>query len=144
MNSGFQMLKRVPLLTKLGYVRLTGFLHSQAEGLPARQRAEAVTFLSSYGHFKTTLHESLAWDSICAEARSAKDMGNKPLVVLTAGKKSLPGSLELQGELAMLSSDSTHRVVREADHVTLVTHREHAASVVEAIRHVVEKVKNAK
>jgi pimeloyl-ACP methyl ester carboxylesterase len=142
MNSGFQMLKRVPLLTKLGYVRMTGFLHSQAEGLPERQRAEAETFLSSYCHFKSTLNESLAWYSICAEARCARNMGNKPLVVLTAGKKSLPGSLALQGELATLSSDSTHLVVTEADHVTLVTHREHAASVVEAIRHVVEKVKN--
>ena len=142
MNSGFQMLKRVPLLTKLGYVRLTGFLHSQAEGLPARQRAEAETFLSSYSHFKSTLRESLSWDTICAEVRCARNMGNKPLVVLTAGKKSLPGSLELQGELATLSSDSTHLVVADADHVTLVTHREHAATVVEAIRHVVEKVKN--
>ena len=142
MNSGFRMLKRVPLLTKLGYVRLTRYLHSQAEGLPARQRAEAETFLSSYSHFKTTLRESLSWDTICAEVRCARDMGNKPLVVLTAGKKTLPGSLELQGELATLSSNSTHLVVTEADHVTLVTHREHAASVVEAIRHVVEKVKN--
>jgi len=140
MSSGFQMLKRIPLLTRLGYVRLTGFFHSQAEGLPARQRREAEVFLSSYDHFKTTLNESLAWDSLCAEVRRARSLGHKPLAVVSAGKDVLPGGADLQDELAALSSDSTHLVVEGATHVTLVTHREHAMSVVAAIREVVEKV----
>ena len=143
MSSGFQMLKRIPFLTKLGYVRLTGFFHSQAEGLPARQRREAEAFLSSYNHFKTTLNESLAWDSLCAEVRRARNLGDKPLAVVSAGKDLLPGATDLQDELATLSSDSTHLVVEGATHVTLVTHREHAMSVVAAIRQVVEKVKAA-
>jgi len=141
MNSGFQLLKKIPLLTKLGYVRITGFLNSQAEGLPARQRAEAEVFLSSHSHFNTTRNESSSWDSICAEVRCLRSFGNKPLAVLSAGRDLLPGSLELQGKLATLSSDSTHHVVKVATHVTLVTHREHAMSVVDAIRQVVEKVR---
>jgi pimeloyl-ACP methyl ester carboxylesterase len=140
MNSGFQLLKRMPLLTKLGYVRLTRVFHSQAEALPALQRAEAEAFLSSYNHFKTTLKESLAWHTVCAEVRCARNLGSMPLAVVSAGKNLLPGACELQAELAALSSDSMHLVVPGADHVTLVTHREHAQSVVEAIRHVVEKI----
>jgi len=141
MNSGFKLLRKIPMLTKLGYVRLTGCLNCQAEGLPARQRAEVRIFLSSHSHFCTTLHESLAWEKICAEVRHARNLGNKPLAVLSAGKDLLPGSLELQGDLATLSSESTLRIVEGATHVTLITHREHALSVVEAIRQVVEKVK---
>jgi len=58
---------------------------------------------------------------------------------VTAGRDVLPGQPELQRELALLSTDSVHVVVKGADHVSLITRREHALSVVAAIRHVVEK-----
>ena len=138
MRSGFRMLKGVPMLAGVGFIRLSGFFGSWAEGLPEKQAAEAVSFLSSYGHLSTTRDESLAWEVICAEVRSTRGLGNKPLAVVTAGKDVLPGQPELQGELAALSSNSIHLVVKGADHVTLVTHRQHAVSVVEAIRHVVQ------
>jgi pimeloyl-ACP methyl ester carboxylesterase len=141
MNSGFKLLRKIPILTKLGYVRLTGCLNCQADGLPGRQRAEAHVFLSSHSHFCTTLHESLAWEKICSEVRRAGNIGNKPLAVLSAGRDLLPGSLELQGDLGTLSSDSTHRIIEGATHVTLITHREHALSVVESIRQVVDKAR---
>jgi pimeloyl-ACP methyl ester carboxylesterase len=139
MSSGFRMLKSIPLLAKLGYVRLTGFFSYWPEGLPAQQGAEAEAFLSSYRHLKTARDESVAWDGICAEVRSTGGLGDKPLAVVSAGKDVLPGAPELQKELAALSSNSIHVAVKGADHLTLVTHREHALSVVEAIRHVVEK-----
>lgn len=138
MRSGFRVLKGVPFLAGLGFIRLTGFFGSWAEGLPEKQAAEAETFLSSYTHLKTTRDESLAWDAVCAEVRSTRGLGSKPLAVVTAGKDVLPGQPELQGELAALSSNSVHLAVRGADHVTLVTHRQHAFSVIEAIRHVVQ------
>ena len=137
MCTGFRMLKGVPVLARLGYIRLSGFFDSWAEGLPDQQAAEAKAFLTSYKHLKTAKDESLAWDSICAEVRSTRGLGDKPLVVVTAGKDILPGHPELQSELATLSSNSVHWAVKGADHVTLVTHRQHASVVVEAIRHVV-------
>ena len=139
MRTGFRFLKAVPLLAQLGYVRLTGLFDAWGEGLPARQAAESEAFLSTYRHLCTTRDESLAWDTFCAEVRGAGDLGDTPLAVVTAGKDVLPGQPELQGELAQLSSDSTHLVVPGADHVTLVTRREHALTVVEAIRQVVAK-----
>jgi pimeloyl-ACP methyl ester carboxylesterase len=137
MCTGFQMLKGVPVLARIGYIRLSGFFDSWAVGLPEKQAAEAKAFLSSYRHLKTTRDESLAWDTICAEVRSTRVLGDKPLVVLTAGKDVLPGHPELQSELAALSSNSVHWAVKGADHVTLVTHRQHASTVVEAIRYIV-------
>jgi pimeloyl-ACP methyl ester carboxylesterase len=137
MCTGFRMLKGVPLLARAGYIRLSGFFDSWAVGLPDKQAAEAKSFLSSYRHLKTTRDESLAWDAICAEVRSTLGLWDKPLVVVTAGKDVLPGHPELQSELAALSSNSVHWAAKGADHVTLVTHRQHASSVVEAIQYVV-------
>jgi pimeloyl-ACP methyl ester carboxylesterase len=139
MRSGFRLLKAVPLLTRLGYVRLTGLFNAWSQGLPARQAAEADAFLSAYNHLKTTRDESLAWDTICAEVRDTRGLGDTPLAVVTAGRDVLPGQPELQGELAALSSDSVHFVVKDADHVSLITRRAHALSVVKAVHHVVER-----
>jgi pimeloyl-ACP methyl ester carboxylesterase len=143
MHSGFQMLKKIPFLARIGYVRLTRLFHSQAEGLPDRQRSEAEAFLSSHRHLTTTLKESLAWNALCAEVRCSRGLGSKPLAVISAGKNVLPGAAELQVELAALATTSTHRVVEGATHVTLVTHRDHAMSVVEAVRLVVEQVRKS-
>lgn len=138
MSTGFRMLKSVPLLALLGYIRITRFFHSWADGLPPQQVAEAEAFLSSYRHLKTTLDESRAWEAICGEVRATVGLGAKPLAVVTAGRDVLPGQPELQRELASLSSNSMHITVPRADHVTLVTHKRHALRVVQAIRHVVE------
>jgi pimeloyl-ACP methyl ester carboxylesterase len=137
MRSGFRVLKRVPLLAGAGFIRLTGFFNSWSEGLPEKQAAEALAFLSSYRHLRTTRDESLAWDAICQEVRSTRGLGDKPLAVVTAGKDVLPGQPELQSELATLSSNSVHLAVKGATHITLITHRQYAFSVIEAIRHVV-------
>lgn len=139
MRSGFRLLKVIPLLARLGYVRCTGLFDSWSRGLPAREAAAAKAFLASYRHLLTTRDESLAWDTLCSEVRATHGLGDIPLAVLTAGRCVLPGQPELQGELAALSSDSVHLTVREADHVTLVTRREYARAVVEAIRYVVGK-----
>lgn len=138
MRRGFRMLKIIPFLTKLGFVRLAGFFNSWPAGLPPRQGAEASAFLTSYRHLRATRDESLAWEAICAEVREARELGSLPLAVVTAGREVLPGHPELQRELAALSSNSVHFAVKGANHVTLVTHRHHAMSVVEAIRWVVE------
>jgi len=143
MDSGFHMLKNIPLMAKLGLVRITGYLNSQAEGLPVKQREEAEAFLASCGHLETANNEAEAWDSVCSEVRRARKLGGKPLAIVSAGKDTLAGARELQDELAGLSFDSTHVVVRGATHVTLVTHREYALTVVEAIRQVLEKVRKA-
>lgn len=140
MQTGFRFLKAVPLLAQLGYVRLSGLFDAWGEGLPPQQAAEAAAFFSTYRHLKTTLDESLAWETICAEVRATRGLGNMPLAVVTAGSGVLPGQPELQGELAALSTDSVHVVVKAADHVSLVTRREHALTVVELIHRMVEKV----
>jgi pimeloyl-ACP methyl ester carboxylesterase len=140
MRTGFRFLESIPLLTRLGYVRMAGIFNVWADGLPTRQAAEAKAFLSTYDHLKTTRDEARAWNTICAEVRGTRKLADIPLAVITAAKGVLPGHPELQRDLAALSEDSVHFAVRGADHVTLVTQREYALQVVEAIRHMVMKV----
>jgi pimeloyl-ACP methyl ester carboxylesterase len=139
MRTGFRVLRAVPLLAQLGYIRLTGLFNAWAEGLPPQQAAESRAFLSSIRHLRTTRDESLAWESVCMEVRDTDALGDIPLAVVTACRAVLPGHPELQEELAALSRDSFHMTVKGADHVTLITKREYAQSVVEAIRIVVER-----
>jgi len=141
MSSGFRFLGSVPLLTRLGYVRLAGLFNFWSEGLPPQQFAEARAFLSTHRHLTTTRDESRAWETFCAEVRGTRSIKDMPLAVVTAAKGILPGHPELQRELSALSSDSDHFAVKGADHVTLITRREYALLVVDAIKKVVERVK---
>jgi len=139
MRTGFTFLSTIPLLSRLGYVRLAGLFDAWFKGLPAQQAAESEVFLSTYHHLKTTRDESLAWETICTEVRSTRGLGNTPLTVITAGRDILPGQPELQRELAALSFDSVHLVVKGADHLSLITRRKHALIVVETIRQAVAR-----
>jgi pimeloyl-ACP methyl ester carboxylesterase len=139
MRSGFRILRAVPLLAQMGYIRLTGFFNTWVEGLPPRQAGEAMAFLSSLCHLRTTRDESLAWETVCREVRATGSLGDIPLAVVTACQAVLPGHPEMQEELTSLSCDSFHMIVKQANHVTLITQHEHAQSVVEAIRIVVER-----
>jgi hypothetical protein len=69
--------------------------------------------------------------------RSAGNLGDKPLVVITAGTQS-PDWLEMQDELAALSSESIHRVVDGATHESLLYERRDARVSSAAIVQVVE------
>lgn len=137
MRTGFRLLKSVPVLARLGYVRLSGLFDSWATGLPPRQAAEAEAFLACHRHLSTTRDESLAWEALCAEVRRTSGLGEIPLAVVAAGRDVLPGHPELHGELAALSRNSVHLAIGNADHVTLVTVRQHALAVTEIVRHVV-------
>jgi len=141
MRTGFRFLKVAPLLARLGYIRFTRFFGSWSKGLPPLEAAQADAFLCSHRHLATTRDESLAWEVFCQEVRRGGDLGDLPLAVLSAAREVLPGQPELQQQLAALSTDASHTVVNGADHVTLVTRRRYAMSIVDAIRQLVERLR---
>jgi pimeloyl-ACP methyl ester carboxylesterase len=141
MDQGFRMLKTVPFLSLVGYLRLSNFFRRQADGLPPRQLSEARAFLCSYRHLVATNREARYWDGLCAEVRETGSLGDKPLTVISAGVGSKDGELELQRSLALLSSRGRQFSMRGADHVTLVTHSEYALQVAAEIRSMVETIR---
>jgi hypothetical protein len=77
-----------------------------------------------------------------AQARSFQNLGNRPLVVLTAGQDAAAGWLPLQDRMATLSTNSSHRVVPYT-HDAVVTDQTAALTSIRAIRDVVHAVRFA-
>ena len=77
-----------------------------------------------------------------AQARSFQNLGDRPLVVVTAAREALAGWLPLQEKMATLSTNSSHRVVPYT-HDALITDETAAPASSQAIRDVVHPVRFA-
>jgi pimeloyl-ACP methyl ester carboxylesterase len=130
----------VSLLARLGVVRLLFKLDPASPELPPQQRAQIDALTPSTRQVSTSAGEFFA-PTQTRRLGSPGSLGNKPLAVVTAGK-SEPSWLELQDELATLSSNSIHRVVKGATHTSLLYDRSDAQATSAAIVEVVAAVRN--
>jgi pimeloyl-ACP methyl ester carboxylesterase len=129
----------LPLFTRLGVIRLSNYFPAHPD-LPPQQRAQVEAFNSSTRHLVTTTEEFRATPETAAQVRGTNSLGDKPLAVISAGEQP-PSWLEMQEELATLSSDSSHRVVEGATHASLLYGRRDAQITTAAIVQVVEAVR---
>jgi pimeloyl-ACP methyl ester carboxylesterase len=130
----------VSLLARLGVVRLLFKLDPASPELPPQQRAQIDALTPSTRGVSTYAGEFFA-PTQTRRLGSPGSLGNKPLAVVTAGK-SEPSWLELQDQLATLSSNSIHRVVEGATHTSLEYDRSDAQATSAAIVEVVAAVRN--
>lgn len=141
-------------LTRLGILRITSGDMPEC-GLPARQCKEEEAYFRSTRYRVTWGQEMLA-PNRDSQVRATGGLGDRPLVVLTAGDHGrdfaagVSGTAraqfertwhDLQSELAGLSTDSTHLVVEGAGHSTLQTDQEDAQVTSASITQVVEAVR---
>lgn len=80
------------------------------------------------------------------QVRDVWNLGDRPLMVLTASEfpalaEARQSHLRMQGELATLSRNSTHRFLEGASHVAMRTDPNVTREVVEGVRRVVETVR---
>ena len=120
-------------------IRLTN-LYPAHRDLPPQQREQIEAFNSSTQHVVTTVKEFRATPETNAQVRGTGSLGNKPLAVISAGEQA-PDWLEMQGELAALSPNSTHRVVAGGTHDSLLYDKHHAQLTSAAIEQVVQAVR---
>ena len=116
------------------YQRLTG-------GLPQQRAAELMAFTTTPRALSTVADVVFVWDSISRPlVADAGDLGDLPLVVLSVTEQPTKGELltALQAELTVLSNNSQHITVQDADHEGLVSCPEYAHVVTESILRVVE------
>ena len=129
----------VSLLARLGVVRLLSELDPASPELPQQQRAQIDALTPSTRQAVTTALEFLA----PTQTRRLGSLGNKPLAVVSAGTQE-PGWLELQDDLATLSTNSTHRIVGGATHTSLLYDRSDSQATSAAIVEVVAAVRNGR
>jgi hypothetical protein len=127
----------IPWLTRLGVIRLTNFYPAHPD-LPPQQRAQIEAFNSSTQQWVTTVDEFSTTPETSAQVHSMGNLGDKPLAVITAGDNRASDWLEMQEELAALSSDSIHPVVDGATHVSLLYDERDAQVSSAAIEQVVK------
>ena len=128
------------LLAPIGVVRLFNLSPAPPE-LPHQQRAQIAALNPSTRQVSTTAQEFRATPQSTAQARSLRSLGDKPLAVVSAGTQS-SGWLELQDDLATISPNSMHPVVKEATHTSVVYERSDAQATSAAIVEVVAAVRN--
>jgi pimeloyl-ACP methyl ester carboxylesterase len=128
------------LLAPIGVVRSFNLSPAPPE-LPHQQRAQIAALNPSTRQVSTTAQEFRATPQSTAQARSLRSLGDKPLAVVSAGTQS-SGWLELQDDLATISPNSMHRVVKEATHTSVVYERSDAQATSAAIVEVVAAVRN--
>jgi pimeloyl-ACP methyl ester carboxylesterase len=129
----------IPWLTRLGVTRLTNFYPAHPD-LPTQQRAQIEAFNSSTQQVDTTVEEFRATPQTNAQVRATGSLGNTPLAIVSAGEQS-SSWLEMQDELAALSSNSIHRVVEGATHESLLYDKGDSKVTSAAIEQVVEAVR---
>ena len=76
------------------------------------------------------------------EAAALTTLGDRPLIVVTAGKGASAGWLPLQDKMTGLSTNSAHRVLPDTDHPGLIHDRAGAAQASQAILDVVASVRS--
>jgi pimeloyl-ACP methyl ester carboxylesterase len=127
-----------PWLARVGALRFIDVNPAPPE-LPAHQRAQVEAFSASTQQMSTTAEEFRTIPQTTSQVRSADGIGDKPLAVVSAGEQTRDW-LELQKELAALSSASRHRIVDGATHLSLLFDGRNARETSAAILEVVEAV----
>ena len=129
------------LLARIGAVRLLYELYPAPPDLPQRQRAQIDALSPSTRQVSTTALELRATPQTATQTRSLRGQGDKPLAVISAGTQESEW-LDLQDDLATLSSNSTHRVVEGATHTSVLDDRSDAQATSTAVFEVVSAVRN--
>ena len=125
---------------RIGLVRLVG---SFGYGdLPPQSRDEVRAKTATADYASGWIDEFVQANASGAEAAMLTDFGDQPLVVLTAGAETDAIHDAAQNKLAMLSTDSSHRIVEGASHAGLITDERYAKATTRAILDVVSSVRN--
>ncbi len=136
------ILARVSVLAstsaRLGLGRLWGLGYGS---LPPQSADEVAAKLATSASLHSTIDEFLQANASEHEAASLTDLGDKPLVVLTAGSGSDAAWMAAQNKTVALSTNSVHRVVGGAKHADLILNQAPAAETAQAINDVVSSVR---
>jgi len=129
-----------PSLARLGLFRLVNQFASDPLPVPTRDEERAVVSTASLNRIQRD--EFAALPMTLKEAAELTTLGDRPLIVVTAGKGAEAGWLPLQDKMAGLSTNSVHRVLPDIDHPGVIHDKAGAAVASQAILDVVASVRS--
>ena len=93
---------------------------SPPAGCHPRRKPNKEADLSTAEYYRA-LHDEIAQlRTSLTQAQQVTSFGDKPLIVVTAGKDAQDGWLPLQDKMVQLSSNSDHRVLPDVSHASLI------------------------
>ncbi|MBX3142894.1 MAG: alpha/beta hydrolase [Trueperaceae bacterium] len=124
-----------PAVARVGLFRLFFATGGEIDfqELPERQHAELASFWSTADFHRSVVSEMRLATTINRQAQMVPNLGDTPLLVISAGTNTPVGWDELQRDLATHSTDSRHVTIPNADHVSLTFNEADAAQVSELI-----------
>ena len=128
-----------PSLARLGVGRVA--YRSAFDAMPPRVREAGVAFSSTARFARSERDEWAEAPALMRQAGALRTLGDRPLIVLTAGRDMQEGWIPLQDSLAALSTNSVHRMLPDAVHDALVSDKAIAAQSAQAILEVVHAVR---
>jgi pimeloyl-ACP methyl ester carboxylesterase len=131
----------LPSLSRFGLGHV--FYQSAYGDLPPLARDEQRMFWSTPRHSRSVRDEFSKLRTAMAQARLLTNLGDRPLVVVTAQKDAQGGWMAAQDELAALSTNVVHRLLPNADHASLLENETIAAQSSNAIHDVVNAVRSS-
>jgi pimeloyl-ACP methyl ester carboxylesterase len=129
-----------PALARIGLFRFYFSRGGEIDfaDLPPQQHDEVAAFWSTPELFYSQRDEIIAGSAIFSDAHALGDLGDMPLAVISQGLNPTPGWVEMQNELASLSTNSMHITVPTASHASLAFNPVDAHATSSAILQVVE------
>src|SRR5438876_7081942 len=142
--SQYSILRRAtalfPSLARLGVFQLVNRFAGDPLPVPARDEERAVV---STGNLNRIQRDEFAeLPMTLKEAAELTTLGDRPLIVVTAGKGPATGWIPLQDKMTDLSTNSVHRVLPDTDHPGLIHDKTGAATSSQAILDVVASVRS--
>lgn len=142
------MFTALRLATRLGITRLYDPLAADLHLLPEPQRSQGLTQQHSRAGIDAQIDELLAVDTVGARIPGGQALGTRPLEVLLATggaadasqQATIDAMADLRRNLTTLSAHSRTTIVPDASHVSILTDRQHAEVVSQAILRVVKAV----
>ena len=134
-------------LARFGLFRIVDAFGAVSDGLPERQVAELNAGFVRPSTSATEAAEMQEWEATTRPfLHRAAPLGDLPLAVLGVGVQPMGAETltALQEELPGLSTNSARRVVADATHEALISHRDHADAVAAAILAVVDATGGAR
>lgn len=127
----------VETLHYTGLPRAFALMAPAVDGLEGETLAASMSRLNTVEHMRGSAAEADGWEASAVRARQVTSLGDMPLHVLVASEWPdfmLLSWLEMQGELAALSTNGTFEVVDGANHSQIAMDRRYAPRVSAAIR----------
>ncbi len=132
----------LPPLARLGAARVV--YRTSFGSLPAQARDEERAFAADPANLRAARDEWAQLPTAFRQAKALRDLGAKPLIVLTAGRGAQTDWFAAQDKLATLSRNAAHRTLMDASHESLVADRRFAGYASQAIRDVLTAVRTGR